>query len=326
MALPPGMFSAAGTMPTTRMGAFSIEMARMAQMTAAPPAMSSFIRSMPSAGLIEIPPVSNVMPLPTSPSTGEAGALTGSCRSTIMRGGVALPCPTPSRSPIFLRERSSSSRISTASPALVPIARARSASTEGVSTFDGSLQRSRAMFDDSPRMTPRSTARSRLEVSPTPGIDDQQLLGDGTHPFPALVGVPAEGGQDEPLGDRLRRHGARQLAVAGERQPRQPPLTRRQRRRGSHAPEPLAVDIVRPSAANQGDALGAPTLGGRADEQLVPAWPGTPRTPTPVRMPPGCLRPARRTSPPEYRLRRLEGRECRYRRRGVGSRRGLRGN
>ena len=36
--------------------------------------MSSFIRSMPSAGLIEMPPVSNVMPLPTRPSTGPGGA------------------------------------------------------------------------------------------------------------------------------------------------------------------------------------------------------------------------------------------------------------
>ena len=45
--------------------------------------MSSFIRSMPSAGLIEMPPVSNVMPLPTSPSTGDAGAPGGSCRKTI---------------------------------------------------------------------------------------------------------------------------------------------------------------------------------------------------------------------------------------------------
>ena len=48
-------------------------MARIAHATAAPPAMSSFIRSMPSAGLIEMPPVSNVMPLPTSPSTGSGG-------------------------------------------------------------------------------------------------------------------------------------------------------------------------------------------------------------------------------------------------------------
>ena len=59
----------------------------MAHTTAAPPAMSSFMRSMPSAGLIEMPPVSNVMPLPTSPSTGPAGAPAGSWRSTISRGG-----------------------------------------------------------------------------------------------------------------------------------------------------------------------------------------------------------------------------------------------
>ena len=70
MARPPGMFSVVGTTPITRIGAFSSAMARIAQTTAAPPAMSSFIRSMPSAGLIEMPPVSNVMPLPTSPSTG----------------------------------------------------------------------------------------------------------------------------------------------------------------------------------------------------------------------------------------------------------------
>ena len=70
IARPPGMFSVVGTTPTTRIGAFSSAIARMAQTTAAPPAMSSFIRSMPSAGLIEIPPVSNVIPLPTRPRTG----------------------------------------------------------------------------------------------------------------------------------------------------------------------------------------------------------------------------------------------------------------
>ena len=70
IARPPGMFSVAGTTPMTRIGAPSSAIARIAHATAAPPAMSSFIRSMPSAGLIEMPPVSNVMPLPTRPSTG----------------------------------------------------------------------------------------------------------------------------------------------------------------------------------------------------------------------------------------------------------------
>ena len=40
-------------------------MARIAPMVVAPPAMSYFIFSIPSDGLIEMPPVSNVTPLPT---------------------------------------------------------------------------------------------------------------------------------------------------------------------------------------------------------------------------------------------------------------------
>jgi len=56
----------------------SSAMARMAPSMAAPPAMSYFIFSMPSAGLMEMPPVSKVTPLPTSPSTGVSGAPAGS--------------------------------------------------------------------------------------------------------------------------------------------------------------------------------------------------------------------------------------------------------
>ena len=78
VARPPGMFSAIGTMPRTRRGTPSAPIARIAPTTAAPPAMSLFIHSMPAAGLIEIPPVSKVTPLPTSASTGSAGASGGS--------------------------------------------------------------------------------------------------------------------------------------------------------------------------------------------------------------------------------------------------------
>jgi hypothetical protein len=42
----------------------SLPSACIAPSTAAPPDMSYFIFSMPSAGLSEMPPVSNVMPLP----------------------------------------------------------------------------------------------------------------------------------------------------------------------------------------------------------------------------------------------------------------------
>ena len=93
MARPPGMFSAIGITPMTRIGAFNSAMAHMAHATAAPPAMSSFIRSMSAAGLIEMPPVSNVMPLPTSPSTGDAAAPAGLVpyRHEARRVGAAAP-------------------------------------------------------------------------------------------------------------------------------------------------------------------------------------------------------------------------------------------
>ena len=63
----PGMFSTAGITAVIGMGGFSCASARMVPIMAAPPAMSYFIFSMPSAGLMEMPPVSNVTPLPTSP-------------------------------------------------------------------------------------------------------------------------------------------------------------------------------------------------------------------------------------------------------------------
>ena len=77
-AVPEGMFSAAQTTAITRTFGFSSAMARIAPIIAAPPAMSYFIFSMLSAGLMEMPPVSNVIPLPTSPSTGPSFTPSGS--------------------------------------------------------------------------------------------------------------------------------------------------------------------------------------------------------------------------------------------------------
>ncbi len=64
----------------TRTLGLSWAMARIAPIIAAEPAMSYFILSMLSAGLMEIPPVSKVMPLPTRPMMGAlaAGAVEGS--------------------------------------------------------------------------------------------------------------------------------------------------------------------------------------------------------------------------------------------------------
>ncbi len=56
VALPPGMFSVAGTMPTTLIFGLILPIAHIAAMTPAPPDMSYFMSSMRSAGLIEMPP------------------------------------------------------------------------------------------------------------------------------------------------------------------------------------------------------------------------------------------------------------------------------
>ena len=65
-AVPDGMFSARQSQPVTATGSSSCAAATTVLSTAAAPAMSDFIASMPAAGLIEMPPESNVMPLPTS--------------------------------------------------------------------------------------------------------------------------------------------------------------------------------------------------------------------------------------------------------------------
>ena len=57
---------------TARTGRPSAAIAPMPCSVPAPPAMSPFIASMPLAGLMEMPPVSKVIDLPTSPSTRSA--------------------------------------------------------------------------------------------------------------------------------------------------------------------------------------------------------------------------------------------------------------
>ena len=69
-AFPPGMFSQAGINPTTLIFGLSSERVRNTPRTLAAPHMSNFISSISGAGLMEMPPVSNVMPLPTRTTGG----------------------------------------------------------------------------------------------------------------------------------------------------------------------------------------------------------------------------------------------------------------
>ncbi len=65
VAVPEGMFSARASHPVTRTGSPSRATATTVPSTAAAPDMSLFMSSMPAGGLSEMPPVSNVIPLPT---------------------------------------------------------------------------------------------------------------------------------------------------------------------------------------------------------------------------------------------------------------------
>ena len=65
-----GRFSVAPMTVTTCTGRPSRAIAPVASSAAAPPDMSNFMSAMPPAGLIEMPPESNVTAFPTIPSSG----------------------------------------------------------------------------------------------------------------------------------------------------------------------------------------------------------------------------------------------------------------
>ena len=98
-AKPSGIFSQAGIKPTTFSFGFSKLKDLKTPSTLAAPPMSNFISSISGAGLIEIPPVSNVMPLPTN-TTG-ASVLAAPWYFKIMnRRGSAEPWATDMNEPM----------------------------------------------------------------------------------------------------------------------------------------------------------------------------------------------------------------------------------
>jgi len=154
------MFSTQGMKAVTASGGFNWAMARMAPSTAAPPHISYFILSMSAEGLIEMPPVSKVTPLPTRPRWADEAAACGRYRTTMRAGGAALPCATPSRAPMPSRSSSARSSTSHSRPCCWAISRAAAAMASGVSRLAGSLARARVKFCDSASTWPRDTAAS----------------------------------------------------------------------------------------------------------------------------------------------------------------------
>ena len=88
------MFSAIGTVAVTATGSSSRAASTMVAITAAAPLMSDVMWSMFAAGLIEMPPVSNVMPLPTSATVARGRGAAGPAQPDQPRlARRALPDP-----------------------------------------------------------------------------------------------------------------------------------------------------------------------------------------------------------------------------------------
>ena len=163
----PGMFSTAGASPSSGVPGASRATVAMAAMTVHAPVLSIFISSIRAAGLMLIPPESKQTPLPTiarwrpsasrSPSPPE--------RMTIIRGGLSLPRPTAMNMPMPISVARSGSITSIHRPCCSAMARASSASTTGLTSFEARLDRVRAMLAPSAMITPRSAARVRAAAS-----------------------------------------------------------------------------------------------------------------------------------------------------------------
>ncbi len=107
-------------MPTALTRALREASAIIVPTTAADPPMSHFMSSMPSAGLIEMPPVSKVTPLPTNATGALSSPAPFHCMTTSF-DSFAEPWPTPSndhmpRSDISLTPRTSTFRPVASSP------------------------------------------------------------------------------------------------------------------------------------------------------------------------------------------------------------------
>jgi hypothetical protein len=96
--------------------------------------MSYFMSSMFCAGLIEMPPVSNVTPFPISTTGGPAAPLYSSAMN---RGSSALPCATESRAPIFSWTMPALSSTVMSKPCRWASSRAAFARYVGVQMFPG---------------------------------------------------------------------------------------------------------------------------------------------------------------------------------------------
>ena len=139
----PLIFSVEGIIPTTFIFGFNMDTARITPRTTPEPHISYFISSILAAGLIEIPPLSKVNPLPTS-IFGFSVFIPLKYSITINFGGSSVPEATPAKAPIPISVNSFLSKTVTFTSESLDISFAFSAKCVGVAILPGRFSRSRA--------------------------------------------------------------------------------------------------------------------------------------------------------------------------------------
>ena len=167
------------------------------------------------------------------------------------------------------RASSSSSRIWTDSPTLLPIAAARSAKTDGVKHVRRLVAE---IAGDVARFGQDASALDCLlewrRVAGATVHDDRALCG-WTTSLPAFVAIAAVVRQDESFSDCLRRIGAILEASIEDGNVPEVPLPGGKRRRAGHSTQPVHAGFNGSSAPDQRDPRCPPSRDHRQDEKLV---------------------------------------------------------
>ena len=199
-ASPPGMFSAARRPRRREPAARARRSRRCPAITAAPPAMSPFMSSMPSAGLSEIPPVSNVIALPTSPSmTSAVGARRARSAGRSGAARCALPRRRPRTRPCPARRSARGPSASTRRSSRRERRRLLGERPRASSSFGGAFARSRARATQPATRLARSAAA--LTPSPRPATTTREISRAASFDFHRPRPIRAVG---DPLDRRAR--------------------------------------------------------------------------------------------------------------------------
>ena len=131
-----------------------------ASITAMAPFLSIFISSMPSAGLIEMPPVSKQTPFPTIASRRPSGSVLRGAppERTTMHGGLSDPRPTARSIPAPMRSSSLTPMMRARSPTARARSRASSAMPSGGISFAGRFDQRLVRTVPSAMISERRTA------------------------------------------------------------------------------------------------------------------------------------------------------------------------